>query len=294
MAVYVEHLGTGERVTVDADSEYETFSLIKVPIMATALDQVRLGTLSLDQRLTMRADQRRIPSGVLYALDAGLQPTVRDLLTLMTIVSDNQATDALADLVGREAVTAHMAALGLRQTRLRFSDLDWDRQWLSFLDPSWKDASGDKSVTFPFARYPAAQVIEAFRRVVEETGLYFGRSTARELGRLFAMMAKGELVSKDASGLMIDLLKKQQVNDRLPRYLGDGIELAHKTGDGQPWVANDAGIMWVNGQPIVIVVLAGHHRGSAQDLQVAEGRIAATVAHHYGGSVDPAGLQIPK
>ena len=82
---------------------------------------------------------------------------------------------------------------------------------------------------------------EAFRRVIEETGLYFGRSTAREIGQLFAKMARGELVSKEASALMIDILKKQQVNDRLPRYLGDGIEIAHKTGDGQPWVANDAG-----------------------------------------------------
>ena len=85
------------------------------------------------------------------------------------------------------------------------------------------------------------------------------------------MMARGELVSKDASALMIDILKKQQVNDRLPRYLGDGVTIAHKTGDGQPWVANDAGIVWVKGQPIVIVVLAGHHRGSSDDLRVAEG-----------------------
>ena len=104
-------------------------------------------------------------------------------------------------------------------------------------------------------------------------------------------MATGELVSKDASQLMIDLLRRQQVNDRLPRYLGDGVTIAHKTGDGQPWVANDAGLMWVKGQPIVIVVLAGHHRGPAHDLRVAEGKIAAIVANHYGGTVDPAGLE---
>jgi len=290
MAVYVEHLGTGERVAVDADSEYETFSVIKVPIMATVLDQVQKGALKLDQRVTLKAEQRRIPSGVLYALDPGLQPTVRDLLTLMTIISDNEATDALGDLVGRENVTKYMASLGLARTRIQFSDLDWDRQWLSALDPSYKDASGDKTVTFPFEKYPAAKVGEAFRRVIEDTGLYFGRSTAREIGQLFARMAKGELVSKDASALMVDILKKQQVNDRLPRYLGDGIEIAHKTGDGQPWVANDAGIMWVKGQPIVIVVLAGNHRGTTNDLRVAEGKIAATVAKHYGGDVDPAGL----
>ncbi|MDH4064609.1 MAG: serine hydrolase, partial [Acidobacteriota bacterium] len=286
MAVYVEHLGTGERVAIDADADYETFSVIKVPIMATVLEQVRQGRLSLDQRVPMRLDQRRIPSGVLYALDAGLQPTVRDLLTLMIIISDNQATDALADLVGRDAVTAHMTSLGLTHTRIRFSDLDWDRLWLSQLDPSWADASGDRTVTFPFDKYPGARVSDAFRHVIEDTGLYFGRSTARELGRLFGLMARGELVSTDASALMIDILKKQQVNDRLPRYLGDGVTIAHKTGDGQPWVANDAGLVWVKGDPIVIVVLAGHHRGTTEELRVAEGRIAAEVVRHYGGNVD--------
>ena len=80
------------------------------------------------------------------------------------------------------------------------------------------------------------------------------------------------------------------MNDRLPRYLGDGVAIAHKTGDGQPWVANDAGIVWVKGQPIVIVVLAGHHRGTTEEMRDAEGRIAAAVVHHFGGSVDPAGL----
>ena len=65
--------------------------------MATVLDQVRQGGYRwrIDQRVEMRAEQRRIPSGVLYALEPGLQPTVKDLLTLMTIISDNQATDAL-------------------------------------------------------------------------------------------------------------------------------------------------------------------------------------------------------
>jgi hypothetical protein len=184
-----------------------------------------------------------------------------------------------------------MAQLGLPNTRIRFSDLDWDREWLSALDPSYRNASGDRTIAFPFAQYPDAKVGEAFRRVIEDTGLYFGRSTARESGRLFGSIAKGELVSKDASRLMVEILSRQQVDDRLPRYLGDGVEIAHKTGDGQPWVANDAGILWVKGRPIVVVVFAGHHRGSTRELHEAEARIAALVAHHYGGEVDPAALR---
>ena len=291
MAIYVENVATGERVAIDADSTYETFSVIKVPLMATVLERVREGRLSLSDRITLSAEQRRIPSGVLYALDPGLAPTVRDLLTLMTVISDNEATDALGDLAGRDNVTEFMRRLGLPNTVIRFSDLEWDRRWLSQLDPSYRDAAGDRTVEFPFAKYDPGAVREAFRHVIEDTGLFFGRSTAREMGALFSLMAKGELVSKDASALMVSILKRQQVNNRFPRYFGADVEIAHKTGDGQPWVANDAGILWVKGTPIVLVVFAGHHRGTTEEIHDAEGRIAAIVADYFGGTVDRSALR---
>ena len=106
---------TGERVAIDADAEYETFSVIKVPIMATVLEQVRAGHAVAR---STRADAPRPaahPLGRALRARPGLQPTVRDLLTLMIIISDNQATDALADLVGRDNVTRLMAGLGLSQ-----------------------------------------------------------------------------------------------------------------------------------------------------------------------------------
>ena len=290
MAVYMENLATGDRVAVDADSAYETFSVIKVPIMATVMQRVKEGKLSLADRIPLRLDQRRIPSGVLFGLDPGLRPTLKDLLTLMIIISDNEATDALGDLVGRDAVTRSMESLGLNETRIRFADLDWDRLWLSRLDPAYANASGDRTVEFPFEAHSSRKVGEAFRHVIEDTGLYFGRSTAREMGRLFALMARGELVSKSASEQMLAILKMQQVNDRFPRYLGDGVVMAHKTGDGQPWVANDAGVLWVKGQPIVLVVFTGHHRGTREAQHDAIARVAAAVVAHYGGAVDPAGL----
>jgi N-acetylated-alpha-linked acidic dipeptidase len=291
MAVYAKNLATGETTALDPDAPYETFSVIKVPLMAAVHQRANEGKLSLDDRVTLRADQRRLPSGVLYALDPGLRPTVRDLVTLMIVISDNEATDALGDLVGREAVTRFMAGLGLPNTVLRFSDLEWDRLWLSSLDPSYAGATGDRTIGFPFETHDDGRVGEAFRRVIEDTGLFFGRSTAREMGLLFERMARGELVSPKASAEMIDVLKKQQVNDRIPRYLGQGVVAAHKTGDGQPWVGNDAGIVWVNGQPIVLVVFTGHHRGSTAELHDAVARVAARVVHHYGGAVDPAGLR---
>lgn len=56
---------------------------------------------------------------------------------------------------------------------------------------------------------------------------------------------------------------------------------------GQPFVANDAGVVWVNGEPIVLVVFTGHHRGATGSLHANVARIAAYVVQHYGGQVSP-------
>ena len=284
MAVYMKNLATSEEIALDADRVYETFSVIKVPIMAEVLRQAEQGKCSLSDRVELSASHARWPSGVLYTLDPGLQPTIRDLLTLMIIISDNAATDMLADRVGRDRVTQTMHELGLEKTSIKYSDLDWDRRWLGFLDQRYRNETAEAVMQFPFGKYSDAEVSEAFRKVIEETEVYFGHSTAREMGRLFEWMASGKLVSKEASALMIEILKKQQVNNRIPRYLVD-TAVAHKTGDGAPWVANDAGILWVSDQPIVLVIFTGRHRGTTAEQYAAIARVAALVVRHYGGKV---------
>ena len=294
MSVYMKNLKTGEVIALDSARVMETFSVIKVPIMVEVLRQAESGAFSLSDRIRLKASDQRLPSGLLYALDPGLEPTIRDLLTLMIIISDNEATDLLADKVGRASITRTMQGLGLTHTSIEFSDLDWDRLWLGRLDPAYKTASGDQTIGFPFDKYSSQQVSEAFRQTIYDSPIYFGHSTTGEIGLLFEKMARRELVSPAASDLMIEILKKQQVNNRFPKYLAD-VEIAHKTGDGQPWLANDAGILWVpgqsagqkNDQPIVLVVFTGHHLGRTSSLHDAIARVAALVVRHYGGRLTP-------
>ena len=284
MAVYMKNLATGEEIALDADRVYETFSVIKVPIMAEILRQAEAGKFSLSDRITLKAADARWPSGVLYTMEPGLQPTIRDLLTLMVIISDNTATDLLGDKAGRANVTQFMRSLGLTKTTIEFSDGEWDHVWLGMLDPRFRNGTNEEVMKFPFGKYTGAQVREAFRKTIYESDMYFGHSTAREMGKVFELMARGELVSKAASDLMLSILRKQQVNNRFPRYLRD-VDIAHKTGDGQPFIANDAGILWVKDQPIVLVVFTGRHRGETSTLHEAVARIAALVARHYGAAL---------
>jgi beta-lactamase class A len=286
MAVYMRNLKTGEQIAMDADSVYETFSVIKIAIMAEVMHQAESGKFSLDDRIILKASDERLPSGVLYTMQPGLNPTVRDLITLMIIISDNAATDLLADKVGRPKVTEYMHALGLQNTSIKFSDLDWDRTWLGSLDPSYRTATGDQTVGFPFSRYTETQVESAFRHTIYDAGIYFGHSTAREIGELLAMIQDRKLVSQAASQFMLETLEKQQVDNRFPKYLRD-VTIAHKTGDGQPFIANDAGLLFVKEQPIVLVVFTGHHRGGTESLHDAIARVAALAAGHYGAALTP-------
>jgi N-acetylated-alpha-linked acidic dipeptidase len=287
LSVYMKNLATKEEVTIDSDKVFETFSVIKLAIAAELMHQAEQGKFSLSDRIPLTAANERLPSGVLYAMDPGLAPTVKDLLTLMIIVSDNEATDALADKVGRDNVTAYAHSLGLTNTSIKFTDLDWDRTWLGTLDPTYRTASGDQTVNFPFGRYSSQQVQEAFGHAIYDAGIYFGHSTTRDIGSLLEMMATGKLVSPRASDLLLSTMEKQQVNDRFPKYIPD-IRISHKTGDGQPFSANDAGVLWVNDEPIVLVVFTGHHRGNTDSLHDAIARVAALVVQHYGGKVSSA------
>ena len=54
---------------------------------------------------------------------------------------------------------------------------------------------------------------------------------------------------------MIDVLKRQRLNDRIPRYLPKNIEVAHKTGE-LLGAKHDAGIVFASNGDYIIVVLS--------------------------------------
>lgn len=71
----------------------------------------------------------------------------------------------------------------------------------------------------------------------------------------FEKLYNEQLVSKDASNQMLALLKQQQINDRIPKYLPEEIDVAHKTGelDG---VKHDAGIVFSSKGDYIIVLMS--------------------------------------
>jgi beta-lactamase class A len=107
------HVQSGAELAVNARELFPTASVFKVPVMVDVFRQAEEGRFAITDRLYLEDSHKTLASGVLQTLDAGLTPTIHDLLTLMTIVSDNTATTLLVDLVGVDRINATMTALGL-------------------------------------------------------------------------------------------------------------------------------------------------------------------------------------
>ncbi len=118
LGVWVKSLDAGEVCEWNARETYPAASTIKVPILYEVFRQAGEGRFRLADTSTLRAEDIVGGSGILKDLTPGLVLTVKDLATLMIVVSDNTATNMVIDLVGLDAVNTSCERLGLSRTRL--------------------------------------------------------------------------------------------------------------------------------------------------------------------------------
>ena len=84
-------------------------------------------------------------------------------------------------------------------------------------------------------------------------------TTAEDMALILEKIYNGELVSREASAKMLETLKRQKVNDRLPRNLPGNLVVAHKTGLLNDTVS-DVGIIFTSeGDFVICVITADIH-----------------------------------
>jgi beta-lactamase class A len=252
--IYVKSIETNEEVAIGADRQMETMSTIKIPLMIEVFEQIKAGKFKLTDKYTFDAADLRGGTGVIRSLEPGAVLTVKDLITLMVIVSDNTATDVLYKMVGGpDAVNRRMEALGLQKTRAQT------------LAAPWFDALRSATST------------EAFYREGKHP---FGLTTPREMGSILEKMERGLLVDKPSSELMLQIMRGQLYRTRIPRYI-TGYRIPHKTGDFLPYVGDDVGMLEAPGKTIIVSIFTGNHFGSGEMLENAIGLVAKEVADYF-------------
>lgn len=203
----------------NADEVFPAASIVKLPLLLEALRQVERGQLDLAQRVELRSEDRVGGSGVLVELDPGLRPTLRDLLTLMVVVSDNTATNLVLDLVGgTPAPTRTLREWGLERTTVVGKlMLPWELK-------NEAQKAGRSAETSP-----------------------------REAVWLLERLWRGELLGRDATAAALRILGAQQVREVLARGVPYGTRVLSKSGSVEG-VRNDVGLL-VSDESVVAVAL---------------------------------------
>jgi beta-lactamase class A len=81
------------------------------------------------------------------------------------------------------------------------------------------------------------------------------QTTAHDIMLFYEQLYNGKIVNPEASADMIELLKRQKINDRIPKYLPEETPVAHKTGE-LGGVKHDAGIVYSPKGDYIIVVMS--------------------------------------
>jgi beta-lactamase class A len=266
VALFAENLKTHETVAISPDTPVQTASVIKLAILYEALEQVRSGKAHFEDTITLTKEDQVQGSGVLLFFDAPLSLTLKDVLTMMVVMSDNSATNLVIDHLGIDNINARIAKLGLKDTYLY------------------------KKVFMPV---PAGVVMPPDQK---KFGL--GKTTAREMATVMTKIVRCELAEPGSPAqaddaklcqVALKMLHVQFYRSAIPRYL-DGMpgatsdSIANKTGSLDA-VRNDvAAISTKNGMVILSVFTSNnkdHSWGAEQEGELSIAKLARAIIQSW-------------
>ena len=220
-AVVIKNLKTGEEYSLNKDQDFHSASLYKLWVLAVAESQIQGGTLKLSDKLSAKKKDLDVALELIPNEEA-VSPTPGDPNAPSptpspedTAVISMTVGDALNQMI---KVSDNYAALLLVQ-KIGVKNID------AFIAQNGYTESG-------FGSPPT--------------------TSANDIALYLEKLYKGGFVGNEE---MINLLRKQEINDRIPKYLPKGTTVAHKTGelDG---AKHDAGIVFTQKGDYIIVVMS--------------------------------------
>jgi beta-lactamase class A len=245
VGVAAKHIETGEEIVVNGDTYFPMASVFKVPVFVEVMGQIKEGRFSLEDEISVQKADQHLGSGYLSDLDApGIKLSIRNLINLMMMISDNSATDILLTKVGAENVNARLRSYGLERITV-------DRTCQHLI----MDAIG-----MDYEKYmglPLEEVVKGYRKDIREnpeaaalaranfSQVLKDQSSPKAMNRLLELIFKKEILDEESCDYIISVMLKCQTGERrlrgaLPHY----VQIAHKTGTIGGTV-NNAGIIYL-------------------------------------------------
>ena len=219
--IYAKNLDTGKDFSLRADEQVRTASTIKLPIMTEVFHQIAQGKVKWTDEIVLTKEKKQGGSGILFEFSDDTKIDLKTAVNLMIVLSDNTATNLVIDKIGTDNVNDFVESLGLHQTR-----------------SMRKIGGGGDSKASNDPR------LKLF-------GL--GVSSPRDMVKLLEMLENGQVVSKEASAEMLNILKRQQLKDGIGRGLPDTIQSASKSG-ALDRLRSDVGILYTRRGRIAMAI----------------------------------------
>ena len=214
-SVYYKSLTT-DQLFYNYSGQMPAASLIKVFILAEAMDEVNAGNYKLEDEYKIKGSDIVEGSPALQNKPAGTKISFGTLLEKMITVNDNTATNMLIDILGMDTINEYIQAKGYEDTVLSRKMMEVEAQ-----------KAGKENYT-----------------------------SVNDLVNIFERLYNNKCVSADYDKKMLQLLKEQKANNKIPALLPKNIIIAHTDGD-LPGVQNDCGIVYAKENYILAIMTDG-------------------------------------
>ncbi len=186
----VKNFKNGEFYYINIHTVVRSASIIKLFIMAEAFYMYKKGNIDLNEKIKIK-ELEKVPFSIVSLLNSVEEYSIKDLITLMIIQSDNTCANVLTDFLGMNNINEFVKNNGFKNTIL-----------------------GRKMMDFQGAKkgqdnYTSAQDVFLF----------------------FENLYNHHLVGLEEDKMMINILTHQLDFSMMRMEMLDDLEIAHKTGD---------------------------------------------------------------
>jgi beta-lactamase class A len=283
VGVAVRHLESGQALELNAGTAFPMASVFKLPVLVEVMAQVKEGKFSLDDEVDIEKPDQHLGSGILSSLTApGIKLTVRNVVNLMMLLSDNSAADILLEKVGAENVNKRLMQYGIEGIAVNRScqELIMDRIGLDY--EKYKGKTLDEIVA-AYQNIPERSP-EDDRESIREFSLEMkDQSSPAAMNALLTKIWKKEILDPESCDLIISIMLNCQTGQgRIKGELPPGTAVAHKTGTIAGTV-NDAGIIYLpDGQGhVALTVFSKNFSDETEDVEKIIAEVARLVYDYF-------------
>ena len=237
------NLETGKAYFYNKDIRFPMASIVKIPVAVQLLYRVDKGEKSLSDMIEIKKSDLHPGSGIIvkYFEDLGIILSLKNLMRLMLIESDNTAADLCIKYAGgTKAVNVRLNEIGIEGMSVDRPTYVALAQYLGVKNVSENEEYDDKKVVEKLRKLTKEERDKAAEEFMNDLK---DNSTPIAMVTLLEKIWNGKILSSESTKLLLDVMKECNTGkSRIKGLLPDKTIVHHKTGTiGN--VTNDAGII---------------------------------------------------